>query len=313
MEEAAGPSVYGSLRIGVQSSDSNITVPDGGSRWGIRGEHDAGEGLTAVYRFETGVDDDAELSGRLSYVGVSGSFGSITVGKINSAGYGAVGAILDKSWYYGSAGLGSRLGKAISYAFTNDLMTMQVDASYEKPEAATDVALTNATRNAENLQQVEFGLKVNVGELGQVALAYVDDKYSLADEGKTADGTAVTADSRWRTKTTVVAAQVSVSNINVSVGSSKKKYTNTSGADATDGRTAVKPEEKATYLGVSGSLGETGVGYVFQWRDVKMDDTNPWLLSLTKSLGGSASLVFEHGNNDDAKPDQTQVGLVVNF
>ena len=163
---------------------------------------------------------------------------------------------------------------------------------------------------------------MNVGDLGRLALGYVDDKYSLypvtAAALMQADGTtAVTARTRWRTKTTVLAAQVSVSDINFSVGSSKTKYTNTTtttgDGSAADGATAVRPEAKSTYLGVSGSLGETGVGYVFQWRDVKMTDTNPWLLSLTKSLGGSASLVFEHGNNDDASPDQTQVGLIVNF
>ena len=326
MEEAAGPSVYGSFRIGVQSSDSNINVNQFGSRWGIMGEHEAGEGLAAVYRFETGVNDAATLTPRLHYVGVSGSFGSITVGRINSAGYVAVGSILDKAWWYGSGGVASsRLVDAVSYSFTNDLMTMQIDASYDNPAAeatadladGTTIAAQNAIRNGENLQQVEFGLRVNVGDLGQVGLAYVDDKYSLYDDGDLmqADGsTAAAGDSRWRTKTTVVAAQVSVSDINVSVGSSKTKYTNTSGSDAAgSGNLAVRPEAKTTHLGVSGGIGETGVSYAFQWRDVKMTDTNPWLISLTKSLGGSASLVFEHADNDDATPDQTLLGLVVNF
>ncbi len=318
-----GISVYGSLRIGVSSSDSNINVVDGGSRWGIKGTHDAGEGLTAVYRFETGVDDAAELSGRLSYVGLSGAFGSVTVGRINSAGYAAVGPILDGSWYYGGAGVGgSRLGKAVSYAFSNDLMTVQVDASYDTPDAVAtenvggvNVATLNAVRNTNNLQQVEFGLTVNVGDIGKVGLAYVDDKYSLA-EGNTltaADGTTAIADpSSWQTETTVAAAQVSVSGLTVYVGSARDKYTNTSRAGGTDAQNAVVPDAKTTFFGFGGSLGDTGVGYRVQWRDLKASDSKPWLISLTKGLGANTSLVLEHANNDK-DPNATQVGLVVNF
>ena len=58
----AKASWYGSLRVGVQSQDSNISVVDGVSRWGIRGSNEAGEGLTAVYRFEQGIDSAVSLS-----------------------------------------------------------------------------------------------------------------------------------------------------------------------------------------------------------------------------------------------------------
>ena len=43
---------YGSLRSGLEVSDGNTKVVDIGSRWGIKGSAEAGEGLTAVYRFE---------------------------------------------------------------------------------------------------------------------------------------------------------------------------------------------------------------------------------------------------------------------
>ena len=321
--ESVGPNLYGSLRIGVESKDSNLNVNNVSSRWGILGSHEVGDGLTAVYRFEASVNDDAELGGRLNYVGLSGGFGSLTVGRINSAGYGAVGPILDNSWYYGAAGVAtSRLGNAVSYAFSNDLMTMQVDASYESPDAlATEAVggvsadIQNAYRNTNNLQQVEFGLTVNVGEIGKVGLAYVDDKYSLNDSGElTAAGstTPITQSSSWQTKTTVAAAQVSVSGLTASIGSARVKYTNTTGDDASDGATAVIPDGKTTFFGIRGGLGDTGVGYVLQWRDVKPSNTNPWLISLTKGLGNSASLVLEHANND-TNPNATQVGLIVNF
>ena len=72
-------------------------------------------------------------------------------------------------------------------------------------------------------------------------------------------------------------------------------------------------EEKVTYFGIAGGLGETGIGYVVQWRDEEATNTNPWLVSLTKGLGDSTALVIEHANNDGSDANTTQVGLVVNF
>ena len=344
----AEASWYGSLRIGVQSSDSTISIVDGASRWGIKGSAEAGEGLTAVYRFEhkiNGAEASLGGGGRLSYVGLSGGFGTLTVGQVWSASYNAVGSILDKAWYYGNAGTSFRLGNAISYAFSNDLMALQVDAVYGAPETlvlADDGAsppVTTASTTTDNLQQVEFGLSVNAGDMGKVAFAYVDDNYaSTADAGKLANaaGVPVTAKSTWGTKTTIFAGEVNVAGVAVYAGISNVKYKNTSPAKQVDGSTdfvgatAVKPTVKSTFLGVSGSLGDTGVGYVLQWSETKgtkvdstvtpdnkrvADKSSPWVISLTKSLGDSASLVFEHGNNGK-KPKatkRTQLGMVVNF
>ena len=353
LEDAAatGARWYGSLRIGVESSDSNIGVSGAGaSRWGIMGSHEAGEGLTAVYRFEQGITvDDAEQFGRLSYVGISGGFGSLTLGRIWSASYNKVGAMLDRAWYYGNAGTSFRLGDAVSYAFSNDLMSLQVDAVYGSPStaaAANDYAgmrevagltvdafsgisgdqagLINLARKEENLQQVEFGLSVNIGDMGRISFAHVDDKHSFADANSLTQGddaeTAVTSPSSWSSKNNVVAGELSVADLTVYLGSGKVSYKNTTGAadndtdatDAADGRSAVKADEKTTFFGLSGALGDTGVGYVFQWNDVKSSGANPWVISLTKGLGDHSSVVLEHANSD-AGSKSTQVGLVVNF
>ena len=95
-------------------------------------------------------------------------------------------------------------------------------------------------------------------------------------------------------------------------------------------------KSKFTYAGVHGGVGDTGVSYVFTMRNEKesssgFEDTdpndpnnaataytstiesNPWTLGLSKSLGGGATLNFEHGEPDSDKDSSTAVWLQVDF
>ena len=75
-------------------------------------------------------------------------------------------------------------------------------------------------------------------------------------------------------------------------------------------------ETKTTHYGVSGGLGDTGINYLVAARSLKDVDgkkTTPWLFNVSKSLGGGATVIFEHGNNDDNKSGKSRVGLHVTF
>ena len=72
----------------------------------------------------------------------------------------------------------------------------------------------------EDLERVEFGLSVNVGDIGKVALGYMDDKYVLDDAMSEDDDS---DDTSWRVKTTSVAGEVSVAGVTAYVGSQKRK------------------------------------------------------------------------------------------
>ena len=75
-----------------------------------------------------------------------------------------------------------------------------------------------------------------------------------------------------------------------------------------------KPASKTTFFGVRGGLGDTGINYVFQYRNKKAADKKPWILGLSKSLGGGASLHFEHDHTDDpADPKESSLTLKVDF
>ena len=162
-----GTTVYGSLRPSVSfggAGDSSFA--EGGSRWGVMGGHELSEGLSAVYRFEQSISTSNATQGpRLAYAGVSGGFGSLSVGQLWSASFNHVGSINDKSWYNGVAGSSFRLGNAVSYAYSSEAFSMQLDA-----------VMDSARDTGDAVDQMEFGMTIGLGEIGKVALSYVDSK-----------------------------------------------------------------------------------------------------------------------------------------
>ena len=280
-----------------------------------------------MYRFEHNISTkDASMpDGRLSYVGLSGGFGTVTVGQIWSASYNLVGAITDNSWFWGSSQTTYRHGHAVSYAFSNDLMSLQIDAVYDlyKFYKHSPVSSNLSFVRDEDLERTEFGLSVNVGDIGKVAIVHVDDRNILTDP----DGNEAlsSGDSFSRSKTTTLAAEVSVSDLTAYIGTQTEKDICQSGFLGTGGVISLGPcttvitKAKTTFFGLRGGLGDTGLSYLFQWRDVK-DSHQPWLLSLTKDLGENAALVLEHVNYDGSPGhdgasggNRTGVALAVHF
>ena len=458
----AEASWYGSLRGGLHvGGGADGQFFDGGSRWGVKGSAEASEGLTAVYRFEASVSTkDASQGGRLAYAGLSGGFGSISLGQVWNAAYNHVGVITDKSYYFGNAGTGYRHGNALSYAFSSGALGFQLDLISD-----------GSMDTGKAIDKTEFGVTIGLGEVGKVALAHtnvrdksvvkmtkyvhsvpgtpyvpavpgtpaveaVPEKYyvtvgtgddamehqvhmimvkvaqgdiashldtdgtKLIEAGLNAvlrdpDGayrtgdvtgcaaaaeTADTADdckdvtayvhrrdvststdvsgentSQDRTtvvretfyaettrtedavnpvsagegtsavpgrkgtpeqlpmpykdtdpghKTTHVAVEFSVGGVTPYLGYSKEKV---------NGQT---DETKTTHYGLSGSLGDTGMGYLVAGRSIKDTDgmkTSPWLVNVWKGLGGGATVIFGHGNDDNGKSGKSRVGLHVSF
>ena len=162
---------YGSLRSTVEfGGGSDATFKDGASRWGIKGSSEVSEGLTAVAHFAHHIStSDASLSsGRLAYVGLSGGFGSITAGHLGAAGYGNVGVITDNSNYYGDSGMSSRHSNVLSYAYSSGSIGFQVDLTVDGKQDTGG-----------HVDKGEFGLTVGIGDLGKVAVAYINQKDTM--------------------------------------------------------------------------------------------------------------------------------------
>ncbi len=160
---------YGSFRGGVESAGGSSHMFSNGSRWGVKGSNEISEGLTANYRYEEALDlATASLStgNRLSYVGLSGGFGTISIGRIWSASFNSVGAILDNSWVYGSSHTSYRVGPAVSYSNSAGAASLQVDLVMDGGNAAKS-----------GVDAYEFGLSF---DLGAATLAVAHRKRNMA-------------------------------------------------------------------------------------------------------------------------------------
>ena len=142
-----------------------------GSRWGIKGSSEVSEGLTAVYKFETRVGQgDASQDTNQLYTGLSGGFGSLTLGKQSGAAYNHSGAIRDISNWHSHGDVGSRISNALSYSYAAESFSMQVAAIMDGGEDAdTDGAV----------DRVEFGMTVGLGDIGKVAIGYEKQEDSM--------------------------------------------------------------------------------------------------------------------------------------
>ncbi len=329
-EASAEATWYGSFRARMHSQDGHTILRNGGSRWGVKGSNEVSEGLSAVYRMEVGLDlgkADNSDNDRLSFVGLSGGFGSITAGKVWSAFYNHVGVVTDTG--VGStndAGVSYRSAHTVSYAASTGPVNFQVDLvmapNLDGPKAGANNQETVANRTAwikdnatkmgavksKSLDAAQFGLTLDTG-FATVGLAtHSQDKGDGSEKkigSKKANGLGVSF-------------PVSGFNIYASHTTIKDK---TDGVGNAAGTTVKK---KHNHAGVSGPVADTGLTFVANFADIDDGDSatkhgeNPWNISIARSLGGGATVAAEYIDNDDnrktnAKKNETVVQLKVDF
>ncbi len=143
----ADVSLYGRIHHGIwlnstDGSDSATDFASGGSRFGIKASSDLGNGMTASAHYEFGTnsdsseDDSGVAATRIGTVGVSGGFGSITLGNQWGAYYNNV-PYLDPTfesigvlYWQKRSGLGSkyRTAKTIKYSNSFGPVSLELDA-----------------------------------------------------------------------------------------------------------------------------------------------------------------------------------------
>ena len=182
-EEAAPPTPwydtgvvwYGSLRGGVEfGGGADGQFGSYGSRWGIKGTSEVSEGLTAIYQLETRINggatrknptptnteniSDSQGTNQL-FVGLSGGFGSLTMGKFHNAAY-LAGGIRDIGNWYSGGDVATKVGNTVSYGFASEAFKLQVDA------------IMDGRDTGRAIDESQFGLAVNLGDIGKVAIGY---------------------------------------------------------------------------------------------------------------------------------------------
>ncbi len=146
--------LYGSARVSVDyndelnllsappiDSDGNWDVVNNSSRLGVVGSEDLGGGLSAVYRYEFGVDVTEGGnwdSNRPKYVGLKGGFGTLTIGTQDTPYYNVAGitdifnsgkTFLSTQWLGGGLSLSSNRSQA-----DGDLVRLSNSVYYSTPD-----------------------------------------------------------------------------------------------------------------------------------------------------------------------------------
>ncbi len=293
---------------------------DYASRWGIKGSNDVSDGLSAVYRFEQQIDattaTQGDDKGRLSYVGLSGGFGTVAMGKVNNAAGNHFGAIVDNSTAYGDSEVGgTRSANVISYSVGIGSVSLQADVTGNNGGGTT----TAAGGDDKDIDSSQFGLTLQLGENAKIGLTHVNfDVDEEADESK---------------KMSAVAGEYTVGGMTLYLGYGQTKKENIDDVEFNGEKANVKDAKlKTAFFGARGGLGDTGVSFLLQVRNKKIsgdrftnpaktetaeidiDKHSPWILGLSRSLGGGASVSLEHGNPDvDDEKSKTSAWLTVNF
>ena len=283
----AEASWYGSIRGGWESNET-AGYEGFGSRWGIKGTSEVSEGLNAVYKFETRISDGGQSTNQL-YTGLSGGFGTVTLGRMPNAAHVHAGFV-DNSQWYGTSELASKVGDTISYAVDVGAASFQVDA------------IADSGMKGKDADSAQFGATVRIGENAKVGFGYIShatmdadtpvyeveesfETESIPDNNagkvkvtKTAAKTAVPEAHLDKDNQAQIAGQYSIGGVTLHLGYGERKkdtdskaasFSTTSYGPGLKGGDLLDAKHKTTFFGFAGGLGDTGFAYNFQMRSKK--------------------------------------------
>ena len=139
----ADVSTSGSIRVGVEASDGDWAVVNGGSRLRFKASEDLGNGQTAFTTYEFGVDAAGGSIGggstnRVTLVGLKGDWGSISLGSQWSATFRAVGTFACIHSRYGCSGYQGkyRIGESVVFSTNAGPLWIIADAQMDGSSTA---------------------------------------------------------------------------------------------------------------------------------------------------------------------------------
>ena len=155
-----------------------------GSRWGVKGAEDLGGGLKAIFQFESGFNLDTGASaqggllfGRQAFVGVTGGFGTLTMGRQYTA-YDAVRGTIDTNFDSGLSPVGNVFGYGVvaDYDGRQNNTVMFQSANYGGISGAVQIGLgENKTATNDASQALSLNVQYEAGPI-YVAYAYQEQK-----------------------------------------------------------------------------------------------------------------------------------------
>ena len=276
------------------------------SRWGLQGSSDMGNGLTAVGRYEfftftnregnlgrvtagtvlpTNINSRGGIQDtRLGFVGLSGGFGSITIGNQWSSWFNTVGTMIDPTFSVATAGYVTgyyRTSNTVKYSNTFGPVYLDLDVRISNTGANADnEALGN--NNGEDIDGAGLGVSFNVGENFTIAGAYDNDQRQGTQD----------------VKATGVSAQGTFGNWGATL------YWNQ--LDTAAGKA------KGPGFWIRGGFGKTSLlfGYGKNDRPGGVGDVDSFTLGLYHNFGAGFRIYFEgRTNSDDSATPDSDVAL----
>ena len=167
----ADVAVSGSIRTGVEYTGSEWVVADNFSRLRFKASSDLGNGQSAYmgYEFRVNSAQGSLVTGntqRLSYVGIKGDWGSLSLGSQWSTLFNTVGTYIDQSNVYGGLGYwgegGGQYRMPYSIALTTNIGGFSIAADAQMPSGGDD------------LDRATIGTNINVGAVS-IGAAWQDN------------------------------------------------------------------------------------------------------------------------------------------
>ena len=229
---------------------------------------------------------------------------------------------------WGASGTNSQLNDSIHYSVSTGNVNLLANAIMDRS-------------TKKSMDAFQFGASLGgLMETGKIAMAYISKPDKMitydptpANPTRAADADNMTASGTEKSSSTFFAGEYGIGSMTMYLGVATHSAKNSMCAETADGGAVgnhdclIKSKGRTTFAGVRGSVGDTGVGYLFQVRKNKTtntlndvvggaadtnessatDDVNdntqtisntPWMMGVYRSLGGGASVNFEYGDPD---------------
>lgn len=184
MASAADGSVYANVRYGFTQMDNGDaentnTLKDMGSRWGMKGDTDLGNGMTAFGHYEQRMthqtNSDASKIGdnvRSLKVGVKGDFGQVYMGDDINHTWDTM-MTTDDTWWYGGS-------EHITEGLQNNTITYMGGSGPVSFGISAQMTPQDLNADEESVDAMEIGVSFDAG-VAQIAVAMTDEKKATAD------------------------------------------------------------------------------------------------------------------------------------
>ncbi len=277
-EDQDAISLYGSVRPQfVSGGDESIS--DGGSRFGVMGDHDLGNGQSSFFRIESKVSTSNAVfggSGRLAYAGLKGGWGAVAGGQQWTPYYTNIASPHD---IFASNGLGNYTGpgfasNALSYALPSGMAIGGAIATVINGDVADADGVVADEQNA--IDAISAALTAQAGPV-VIGLGVHDD--SATD--RTRVGLSLTGNFGP-----------------VGLGFLVED------TDPAEG------EGGSTPWAITGQW--MGIGLQYQDTDQAVDNTG-WTLGYMYKLSGNTRVQFSYGSNDWTEDDKFVARYRVDF